>query len=148
MKVAIPIINIIGACLFGLFAWFQLNDDNNAEIYENPSTLDVVLWACFYAYVAILHGVGIFRPVPIVMLVLGVLAALLELSFTAPGLWANVTSGHFTLAGDGMRAAMPEIEQSREFLGAAIALGALIQVACQRRWWAKSRSLNPLNSTR
>ena len=73
MKAALITVNIIGMCLFALFATLQLNDNGNAAIYENPSDLDVILWCMFYAYIAMLHGMGIFRPGPIPLLVLGVL---------------------------------------------------------------------------
>ena len=135
MKAAIITTNVIAACLFALFSWFQFNDNSDATVYENPSTLDVILWACFYGYIAVLHGVGVFRPTPIVMLVIGVLACVLELSFAAPGMWANVTGGNFTLAGEGMQASVPEVERSREFLGVCIALAGVILLASQRKWW-------------
>ncbi|MGK0185026.1 MAG: hypothetical protein ACI9R3_000800 [Verrucomicrobiales bacterium] len=138
MKAAIIAYNVIGMCLFALFGYFQLNDNSDTAIYENPSSIDVILWALFYAYIAFLHGIGIFKPVPIVLLVLGVLACLLELTFAAPGMCTNLTGGHFTLAGDGMQASIPEVERSREFLGACIALAGVIIVAGQRRWWNRS----------
>lgn len=137
MKAAIITANAIGMCLFALFGYFQVNDNSDATIYENPSSIDVILWAVFYTYIAFLHGVGIFKPVPILLLVLAVLACLLQLSFTAPGMWMNLTSGHFTLAGEGMQASVPEVERSREFLGACIALTGVVVVASQRRRWNK-----------
>ena len=138
MKAAIITVNIIGMCLFALFAKLQLNDNGNAAIYENPSSLDMMLWCLFYAYIAVLHGMGIFKQVPIPLLVLGVLVCLLEFSFTAPGLWANIATGSFTLAGAEMQASAPQIERSREFFGAAIALSGVILLATQRQWWTSS----------
>jgi hypothetical protein len=136
MKAALITVNVIGMCLFALFATLQLNDNSSAAIYENPSDLDVILWCLFYAHIAMLHGMGIFRPVPIPLLVLGVLVCLLELTFAVPGLWTNIAGGAFTLAGDGMQASEPQVERSREFFGACIALTGVIVIAAQRRYWA------------
>ncbi|MDA0811389.1 MAG: hypothetical protein O3C21_03205 [Verrucomicrobia bacterium] len=142
MKAALTSVNVIGLCLFALVATLQLNDNSNAAIYENPSALDVILWCMFYAYIAMLHGMGIFRPVPIPLLVLGVLLCLLELTFAVPSLWTNIAGGAFTLAGDGMQASDPQVERSREFFGACIALTGVIVIAAQRQWWASQKKPN------
>jgi ribose/xylose/arabinose/galactoside ABC-type transport system permease subunit len=136
MRYFIAISCVAGFCLFGLFAYFQTNDNSDPTIYERPSTTDVMLWLCFYAYIAVLHGIGVFRSVPVVALALGVLVCVLEMSFTAQGIWQNLASGHFTLAGEGMQASAPEVEQSREFIGALIALAAVCFLALQRRFWS------------
>ena len=150
MKATIIIVNVLGIALFGLFAWFQINDNSDPEIYEAPSTFDVIAWTCVYAYVAVLFGIGSFKKVPIAMLTIGVLACVLGMSFTAPGIWANATSGNFTIAGEGMQASAPEVEQSREFLGSCIALIGIAALAFQRRLWnskgMRSKTDSPLTA--
>jgi len=114
------IFNAIGAVLFALFAWLQREDDN-VEIYVNPSKIDVALWIGFYGLVAALFVLAIFRRFPrwlyLAVLALGVF----HLVTTIPGVIDNFKGGSIEMAKESMSAERPEVELSREFFGVLVA---------------------------
>ena len=129
------IVNAIGVLLFVLFAWFQRNDID-PEIYYHASEIDSVLWFLFYLLIAGMFMMTIFRKVPIWLLALGVIACLVEMGLSGPGLWENVFGeAEFNMTQGGMSAGDPRVELSREFFGALIALVAVLFL-----WWQRKRS--------
>ncbi|MGY8640719.1 MAG: transmembrane 220 family protein [Verrucomicrobiales bacterium] len=129
------IVNAIGVFLFVLFAWFQRNDID-PEIYYHASEIDSVLWFLFYLLIAGMFMMAIFRKVPIWLLALGVIACLVEMGLSGPGLWENVFGeAEFNMTQGGMSAGDPRVELSREFFGALIALVAVLFL-----WWQRKRS--------
>ena len=129
------IVNAIGVLLFVLFAWFQRNDID-PEIYYHASEIDSVLWFLFYLLIAGMFMMTIFRKVPIWLLALGVIACLVEMGLSGPGLWENVFGeAEFNMTQGGMSAGDPRVELSREFCGALIALVAVLFL-----WWQRKRS--------
>ena len=61
LPVLFKILNIVGALLFGLFAWVQANDID-PEVYYRSSSLDAALWLCFYGLIAVLCALALFKP--------------------------------------------------------------------------------------
>lgn len=126
-------VNGIAALLFAAFAWLQHNDID-PEIYYRSSGLDATLWFAFYALIAVLFVVAIFRRIPRWLLVVSILACLAEMMTTAPGLWQNlVGDDKFTMTGASMSAKDPRVELSREFFGAVIALLGVVGLLLQQR---------------
>jgi hypothetical protein len=137
LPVPLRILNLVGAVLFAVFAAVQANDID-PEIYYHPSSLDAALWLLFYALIAILFVIIIFKPVPPWILLLAVLACGIELVRTAPGLWQNLFGDQaFTMVQRGMSADDPRVELTREFFGAFIALAAAGVLWWERRKFAK-----------
>ncbi|MFP6859846.1 MAG: transmembrane 220 family protein [Roseibacillus sp.] len=135
MKLPVPfkILNIVGALLFGFFAWVQANDIG--EDYHRPSRLDAALWLCFYGLIAVLCALALFKPLPKWILKVAALTCLIQLGRTGWGLWINLFGDErFTLIQSRMSAADPRVELTREFLGALIALGALGML-----WWEQRK---------
>ena len=131
------IVNAIGVLLFVLFAWFQRNDID-PEIYYHASEIDSVLWFLFYLLIAGMFMMAIFREAPIWLLALGVLACVVEMAMSGPGLWENVFGdAEFNMTQGGMNTEDPRVELSREFFGALIALAAVLFLWWQRRRVAK-----------
>lgn len=124
MKFSLPIrvVTIIAGVLFLVFAWFQRNDID-PQIYHNPSSLDAALWLLFYLVIAVLLLVSLWKKVPVWLVGLGVVACLLEMVTTGPGLYQNLFGDEaFTMTQTSMSAEDPRVELSREFFGAVIAL--------------------------
>ncbi len=136
MKLPVPfkILNIVGALLFGLFAWVQANDID-PEVYYRSSSLDAALWLCFYGLIAVLCALALFKPLPKWILKVAALTCLIQIGRTGWGLWINLFGDErFTLIQSRMSAADPRVELTREFLGALIALGALGML-----WWEQRK---------
>ena len=118
--------SVIALLLFGTFAWVQYNDID-PEIYDRPSVIDAATWLIFYAFIALLFAVTLFRVVPKWLLVVAVVCCLIQLGRTAPGMWENLTGdAPFTLTQSSMSSGDPRVELSREFLGALLALGGVV----------------------
>lgn len=133
-KAVLAVLNVIGILVFALFAWFQVNDIDPA-IYHNPSKLDAWLWFAFYALVALLFVAALVsRRVPGWLLGLAAVFCLVEMGRTAPGLFSNLfESESFTMTQESMSAESPQVELTREFFGALIALAAVGFLAWQQR---------------
>lgn len=120
------VIHIVAALLFLLFAWLQHNDID-PEIYHNSSSLDATLWFLFYLLIAILFVVAIFKPVPRWILLLSIVACVVEMVMTGPGLIENLFGEkEFTMTQVSMSAEDPRVELTREFFGAVIALAGVL----------------------
>lgn len=130
----LKILNVAGFALFAVFAYFQHNDIDPA-IYYHPSMLDAWLWLAFYALVAFLFlGLVMGKRPPRWLLVVAALWCLVEMVRTGPGVYANLfKSEEFTMTGEKMSAARPEVELTREFFGSLIALAGVGFLAWQRR---------------
>lgn len=126
-------VNIVLALVFGVFAWFQRNDID-PEVYYNPSSLDAALWLLFYALIAALFVVAIFKRIPNWLLILSMALCLVEMIITAPGLFENFFGEqNFSMTQASMSAEDPRVELSREFFGAVIALAALVFLRFQQK---------------
>lgn len=129
----LTIVNIAAAILFAIFAYLQTNDID-PEIYYRSSSLDATLWFLFYALIAILFVVAIFRGIPRWLLIVAILACLVEMGTTFPGLLENLTGdAAFTMTGASMSAEDPRVELSREFFGAVIALAGVLGLFFQQK---------------
>jgi hypothetical protein len=110
------------ALMFAGFAVVQIND-TNPVVYHRPSVLDAWSWVFFYGFIAALCAVSIFRRIPGVLLTVAAVFSLVEMARTAPGLYENLfVADTFTITATSMAAARPEVELTREFFGALIAL--------------------------
>lgn len=129
------ILNYILAALFFLFAFFQYNDVDPG-VYHNPSSLDAALWLLFYAIIGIGFIILNFRKLPLWFFVLAILACLIEMSLSGPGLWDNLFGEKpFSMTQTSMSADDPRVELTREFFGAVIALAAvLFQLRQSKKW--------------
>ena len=124
-------LNFLGALLFAFFAWLQREDDN-PEIYVEPSRVDIVLWMVFYGLVACLFAAVALRRFPPRWPFLGVaLLGVYHLAGTLPGFLENL-SGGLEMAQHSMSPERAEVELSREFFGVLLALAAtaLIRMQC------------------
>ena len=126
------IINILGIITFAFFAWLQL-DDNNPEIYVEPSMLDVWSWVIFYGLVALGFLLACLRRFPKWLYAVAVLFAIYFMATTAPGLIDNITGGSFEMTKGTMNPENPQVETTREFLGSLIALLATFYLYRQSR---------------
>jgi hypothetical protein len=127
------VLHLIAAAVFTIFSFLQWNDLDPA-IYDHPSRIDALSWALFYALIAGLFVLSLFRVLPRWVLTVAVVFCAIELARTAPGFWENLTAAEaFTLAQSGMSAADPRVELSREFLGALIALAGVGFLAWERK---------------
>ena len=135
------IVNAICCILFLLFAWFQRNDID-PEIYYKPSGLDSTLWLLFYLLIAGMFGLAFFgRKIPTWVIVIGVLASLVEMGRSGPGLWQNLFGEEdFSMTQASMSAEDPRVELSREFFGALIALAAVVFLWCQQCGCCRKKS--------
>lgn len=130
MKFSLPIriITIISGLLFFVFAWFQRNDIDPA-VYHKPSSLDAALWLIFYLVIGVLFLVALWRKIPLWLIIVAVLACLVEMIVTGPGLYQNLFGGEsFTMTQTSMTAEDPRVELSREFFGAVIALIGVVWI--------------------
>ena len=135
MKLPLPLVifNVIAILAFGLFSWVQWNDVDPA-IYYHPSVIDAALWGLFYALIAVLLGVRIWRLVPRWILIVAALFCLIEMGRTVPGLWMNLTGDdEFTMTQVSMSAEDPRVELTREFFGALLALAGVGLLAWENR---------------
>ncbi len=129
--------NLLGFVVFAYFAWLQREDDNPA-IYANPSLVDVWAWIVFYGLIALLFLLGVFRRFPWPLFAVAVAFCVFELAATGPGLIQNLTGGEFTMTKKSMNPGHAEVEQSREFFGAVIAL-----LGSGFLWWQRSLVSKP-----
>ena len=130
MKFSLPIriVTIVAALLFFVFAWFQRNDVD-PQIYHNPSSLDAALWLLFYLMIGVFLLVALWRKIPAWLVILSVLACLVEMILTGPGLYQNVFGEQsFNMTQTSMTAEDPRVELSREFFGAVIALIGVVWI--------------------
>ncbi len=128
MKSSLPlaILHAFLALLFLVFAWFQRNDIDPA-VYFRPSSIDATLWFLFYTLIAFLLIFVCFRRLPRWLLILSFCACLVEMVVTGPGLYENLFGEQdFTVTQVSMSAEDPRVELTREFLGAVIALAAVL----------------------
>ncbi len=136
MKIPRPLsvfLNLLAAGLFACFAWYQHNDIDPA-IYDRPSALDAGLWLLFYAGIALAFLLVIWRPVPRWLLILGLVACLIEMGRSGPGLYENIFGDReFTITQTSMSAEDPRVELTREFGGALMALIGVGLIALQSR---------------
>ena len=133
MNLPVPfrIFNGLAVLVFAAFAFFQYNDIDPA-VYHEASSLDAALWLGFYALIAVLFALSLFRrAAPLWFLVVGALACLVEMGRTGWGLWINIFGKEeFTMMQVSMSATDPRVELSREFFGALIALLGVVVL-----WW-------------
>ena len=144
MNISVPfkVLNVLAVVLFGLFAWLQYNDVDEA-IYFNASATDAMLWLAFYLLIAIFFVWIFFRPIPRWFLVVGLIACLIEMGRTGPGLFENLFGDRdFTMMQESMSAEDPRVELSREFFGAVIALVAVVFL-----WWQSSKFAIPKSNS-
>lgn len=123
--------NIVGFVVFAFFAWLQREDDN-PEIYSNPSLVDVWAWIAFYGVISLLFLLAMARRFPWPLYLVAVAFCLFELGTTGPGLIENLRGGEFTMTKKAMNPEHGEVERSREFFGALIAL-----TATGFLWWQR-----------
>jgi hypothetical protein len=124
------ILNALGTVAFAFFAWLQREDDN-PDIYVDPSRVDISLWMAFYGMVACLFAAAtIRRRPPGWCFLLVALLGIYHLSGTLPGLLENLRGG-LDIAQHSMSPERAEVELSREFFGTLIALAATILIRRQ-----------------
>ena len=129
MKIA----NIALAILFFLFACFQYNDVD-PDIYNNPSSIDAALWLLFYALIGLAYLWLNHRKLPKAYLILAILACLIQMGLSCPGLWQNLFGEQpFNMNQTSMSSEDPRVELTREFFGALIALFAVLHPLVQNR---------------
>lgn len=144
MKFLYPVINVILAAVFFVFAWFQRNDID-PKIYSAPSfnnpTLDSLLWFLFYALIGAAFLYGLKKRLPLWYFLLALLACLAEMYLSGPGLWDNLFGDQpATMAQESMSAEDPRVELTREFFGAVIALAGV----SYQFWRNKPKGVKPL----
>lgn len=133
------LLNSLGVLSFVIFAWLQ-HEDDNPNIYFQPSLMDVWMWITFYGLVALLFGLAIKQLFPKLLYLFFLFFCSYLLSITVPGFMANVASGSFTMTNNSMSPVNPQVELTREFLGVLIALAAVGFL-----WWQRSQSRKILN---
>ena len=127
------ITNVIVALLFFLFAGFQFNDVDPA-VYHNPSKLDAAIWLLFYFFIGVMSLAVIFRKIPAWILCVGVIACLIQMVISGPGLYQNFFGTEsFDMTQTSMSSEDPRVELSREFFGALIAMLGVGWIWWQRR---------------
>ena len=125
--------HFIATLLFTVFAWAQVNDIDPA-VYHKPSSLDAMLWFSFYLLIAVLFVVSVFRKVPPWILIVSLVACVIEMIMTGPGLIENLFGeDDFTMTQVSMSAEDPRVELTREFFGALIAFGAVLYLLLIQR---------------
>lgn len=133
-KRAFLIINIILTLIFALFAWVQREDDN-PDVYVNPSTWDVIVWITFYAVVALGFALASFCVRPRLLYICTLVFGFVLLVMTGPGLIDNLFGEeNFEMMKNSMNPEKPRVELTREFFGALIAMGAVVFLWLQPRW--------------
>ena len=126
------ILNILGVITFAIFAWLQVND-NNPDIYVEPSILDVWSWILFYGLVSAGFLAACFQKFPKWLYGVSILLAIYFIAVSAPGLIDNLRGGSIEMAQGAMNPENPQVETTREFLGALIALLATFFLYWQSR---------------
>lgn len=122
---ALKTVNYLLAAVFVFFAWFQRNDIDPA-IYYHPSVIDSTLWFLFYLVIGVIFLTLNFRIIPKWYFIVAVIACLIEMGLSGPGLWNNLTGKEtFTMTQTSMSAEDPRVELTREFFGALLALAAV-----------------------
>lgn len=140
MPVPLKVFNLVAAIIFAVFSSLQWND-LDPSIYDHPSIVDAITWGVFYAFIAILFVLVLFRRLPRWILILAVICCLIELGRTAPGLWENIAGDEaFNMTQASMSADDPRVELSREFFGALIALFGVGIIAFENSRFARSAS--------
>jgi hypothetical protein len=130
---AVVALHLALAAMFATFAWLQRNDLDPA-IYDRPSVVDAALWLGFYLLIAVMFVVSLFRRLPPWLLALAIVACVVEMATTAPGLWNNLFGDReFTMTQASMSAADPRVELTREFFGALIALAGVVVLLRRER---------------
>lgn len=119
-------LNYALAALFFVFAWFQRNDID-PEVYTNPSSIDSALWLLFYGIIGIAFILINFKKLPVWYFALAVVACLIEMAMSGPGLWDNLFGEKpFTMTQVSMSSDDSRVELTREFFGAVLALVAVL----------------------
>lgn len=124
MKVFDKVIYFSCAIIFALFAWLQ-HEDDNPEIYFNPSMVDVWSWIVFYGLVSVSFLLACFNKFPKWLYLVTAAMAIYFMAFSVQGLMDNLNSGAFDMTKDAMNPKQPHVEITREFFGALIALFAI-----------------------
>ena len=106
--------NLILALLFALFTYFQLNDP------------DAWLWIGIYGLMTVIAGLAAAGRSYLPLLAVVGLACLYTLLTTAPGVWDYLTNQDGYTIMEGMSYEKPYIEETREFGGSLICLGAVV----------------------
>lgn len=107
------ITHIVLALLFALFAYFQFNDP------------DAWLWIAIYGLMAVIAGLAATGRIYLPLIGVIGLVCLYTLLSTAPGVWDYLTNQEGYTLMEGMSYEKPYIEETREFGGSVICLGAL-----------------------
>ena len=135
------ITNVIVAISFFLFAGFQFNDVD-PEVYHNPSKLDAAIWLLFYFFIGVMSLAVIFRKIPSWILCVGLIACLIQMAISGPGLFQNLFgSESFNMTQNSMSAKDPRVELSREFFGALIAILGVGWI-----WWQRRASVSKVSA--
>jgi hypothetical protein len=116
----IKIINVLLTLLFGLFAFFQINDP------------DAISWVFLYGYVAVMSGLAVFNRYYLALLVPGIAIFTLYFLYLTPSIVDWLQSDD-SLVGVEMTDAKPYIEQTREAFGLLMGLAALVFHLVQQR---------------
>lgn len=124
MKTVNRVINYSGVLIFAIFAWLQREDDN-PEIYTDPSVVDVWLWIGFYSLVSMSFLLANFNKFPKWLYLLIIMLGIYFIAFTVKGFIINLSNEEFNITKEAMNPQQPHIETTREFFGAIIALIAV-----------------------
>ena len=116
----IKVINVVLTLLFGLFAFFQLNDP------------DAVSWVFLYGYVAVMAGLAVVNRYYLALLVPGIVIFALYFLYLTPSIVDWIASDD-NLVGVEMTADKPYIEQTREAFGLLMGLLSLVFLLVQQR---------------
>ncbi|MDX1546366.1 MAG: transmembrane 220 family protein [Rhodothermales bacterium] len=115
------VLDLLLALLFATAAVVQYNDP------------DPLLWMLFYGCVALVAGTAAFGRYSLPFTLLVTAAAAAGLLLAAPGFIDYLTTPGAGPLTQQMDAARPYVEQAREFLGLAVALGVLVFYALRAR---------------
>jgi hypothetical protein len=105
--------NVVLALLFALFTYFQFNDP------------DAWLWIGIYGLMTVIAALAATGRSYLPLIGITALACLYTLVTTAPGVWEYLTNQEGYTIMQGMSYDKPYIEETREFGGSLICLGAL-----------------------
>ena len=96
--------------------------------------MDAAIWLLFYFFIGVMLIAVIFRKIPGWILLIGVIACVVQMAISGPGLYQNLFgSESFNMTQSSMSAKDPRVELSREFLGAVIAMLGVVWIWWQRR---------------
>ena len=110
--------------IFAIFAWLQ-HEDDNPEIYFDPSIADAWSWIIFYGLVSASFLLACFNKFPKWLYFLAAIMAIYFMAFSVHGLMENLSNGEFNMSKNAMNPKQPYVEITREFFGALIALSAI-----------------------